>query len=106
LNDLLDESDLPLSRAAHPPASLLQEYRGAWPLIRSDAEVDRELGNALAAALVKRREYGYDVTLASGTLCPHCSRSLRATAVRHIDESGFDIICESCHADIIRAERR
>ena len=76
----------------------------AWPLIRSDAEVDREPGNALAAALVKRR--GYDVTLASGTLCPNCSRSLRATAVRHIDESGFDIICESCHADIIRAERR
>ena len=65
-----------------------------------------EPGNALAAARVKRREYGYDVTLASGTLCPHCSRSLRVTAVRHIDESGFDIICESCHADIIRAERR
>jgi len=71
LNDLLDESDLPLSRAA-----------------------------------TKRREYGYRVTLASGTLCPHCSRSLRMTAVRNIDESGFDIICESCHADIIRAERR
>ena len=70
-----------------------------------DAEADGELGNALAAALVKRRG-GYDVTLASGTLCPHCSRSLRVTAVRHIDESGFDIICESCHADIIRAERR
>ena len=45
-------------------------------------------------------------TVASGTLCPHCSSSLRVTAVRHIDESGFDIICESCHADIIRAERR
>src|SRR4051812_452415 len=27
LNDLLDESDLPLSRAAHRLASLLQEYR-------------------------------------------------------------------------------
>ena len=77
----------------------------AWPLIRSDAEVDGELGNALAAALVKRRG-SYDVTLACGTLCPSCSRSLRATAVRHIDESGFDIICESCHARIIRAERR
>jgi len=37
-NDLLDESDLPLSRAAHGLASLLQEYRGAWPL-KSDAEV-------------------------------------------------------------------
>ena len=49
---------------------------------------------------------GYGVTPASGTLCPHCSRSLRVTAVPHIDESGFDIICESCHADIIRAERR
>lgn len=106
LNDLLDESDLPLSRAAHRLASLLQEYRGAWPLIKSDAEVDPEPGKALAAALAKRREYGYRVTLASGTLCPHCSRSLRVTAVRHIDESGFDIICESCHADIIRAERR
>ena len=95
MNDLLDESDLPLSRAAHPPASLLR-----------DAVVDGEPGNALAAALVKRREYGFDVTLASGTLCPNCSRSLRATAVRHFDESGFDIICESCHADVIRAERR
>jgi hypothetical protein len=68
--------------------------------------VDPERGKALPGARVKRREYGYDVTLASGTLCPNCSRSLRATAVRHIDESGFDIICESCHADIIRAERR
>ena len=105
LNDLLDESDLPLSRAAHRLASLLQEYRGAWPL-KSDAEVDPEPGKALAAAPAKRRECGYRVTLASGTLCPHCSRSLRVTAVRHIDESGFDIICESCHADIIRAERR
>ena len=78
----------------------------AWPLIDPTRKWTGEPGNALAAALVKRREYGYDVTLASGTLCPHCSRSLRVTAVRHIDESGFDIICESCHADIIRAERR
>ena len=57
LNDLLDESDLPLSRAAHRLASLLQEYRGAWPLIKSDAEVDPERGKALAAALAKRREF-------------------------------------------------
>ena len=107
LSDLLDESKLlPINQAAHRLVSLMQEYRGAWPLIKSDAEVDPERGKALAAALVKRREYGYGVTLASGTLCPHCSRSLRVTAVRHIDESGFDIICESCHADIIRAERR
>jgi hypothetical protein len=107
LRDLLDESQLlPINQAVHRLARLLQEYRGAWPLIKSDAEVDREPGKALAAAPVKRREYGYCVTLASGTLCPHCSRSLRVTAVRHIDESGFGIICESCHADIIRAERR
>src|SRR5215831_7224147 len=66
----------------------------------------KEFAGPEEAALAKRREYGYRVTLASGTLCPHCSRSLRVTAVRHIDESGFDIICESCHADIIRAERR
>jgi hypothetical protein len=57
LNDLLDESDLPLSRAAHRLASLLQEYRGAWPLIKSDAEVDPERGKALAAALAKRRQF-------------------------------------------------
>jgi hypothetical protein len=56
LNDLLDES-LPLSRAAHRLASLLQEYRGAWPLIKSDAEVDPERSKALAAALTKRREF-------------------------------------------------
>jgi hypothetical protein len=75
------------------------------PLIKSDA-VDLEPNKAWAAAPAKRREYGYRVTLAPGTLCPHCSRPLRVTAIRHIDESGFDIICESCHGDIIRAERR
>jgi len=37
--------------------SLLQEYRGAWPLIKSDAEVDPERGKALAAALAKQREF-------------------------------------------------
>ena len=73
--------------------------------IKSDAEVGPASGKALAAAPAKRREYGYRVTPAPGTLCPCCSRSLRA-AVHHIDESGFDIICESCHAEIIRAERR
>ena len=58
LNDLLDESELlPLSHAAHRLASLLQEYRGAWPLIKSDAEADPERGKALAAALAKRREF-------------------------------------------------
>ena len=87
-------------------AAFLWDSLSNPPPIKSDAEVDPEPGKALAAALAKRREYGYRVTLASGTLCPHCSRSLRVTAVRHIDESGFDIICESCHADIIRAERR
>ena len=95
-------TELKLAASEHAPESPAQSTEQA---ATRDA-VDRELGNALAAALVKRREYGYDVTLASGTLCPHCSRSLRVTAVRHIDESGFDIICESCHADIIRAERR
>ena len=54
LSDLLDESEpLPLNRAAHRLASLLQEYRGAWPLIKSDAEADPERGKALAAALAK-----------------------------------------------------
>src|SRR5262245_2607909 len=38
------------------------------PLIKSDAEVDPEPG--------ERREYGYRVTLAPGTLCPRCSRPL------------------------------
>jgi len=87
-------------------AAFLWDSLSNPPPIKSDAEVDPEPDKALAAALAKRREHGYRVTLASGTLCPHCSRSLRVTAVRHIDESGFDIICESCHADIIRAERR
>ena len=72
------------------------------PLMAAEGEA----GKALAAARVKRREYGYDVTLACGTLCPNCSRLLRATAVRYIDESGFEVVCESCHAGIIRAERR
>jgi hypothetical protein len=108
-----------IGRLEVPPPTVLKEFAGPedteqaaflWdslsnpPPIKSDAKVDPEPGKALAAALAKRREYGYRVTLASGTLCPHCSRSV--TAVRHIDESGFDIICESCHADIIRAERR
>ena len=44
---------LPINQAAHRLASLLQEYRGAWPLIKSDAEVDPERGKALAAALAK-----------------------------------------------------
>jgi hypothetical protein len=58
LSDLLDESELlPINQAAHRLVSLLQEYRGAWPLIKSDAEVDPEPGKALAAALVKRREF-------------------------------------------------
>jgi hypothetical protein len=46
-----------ISRAAHRLASLLQEYRGAWPPIKSDAKVDPERGQALAAALAKRREF-------------------------------------------------
>ena len=58
LSDLLDESEqLPINQAAHRLVSLPQEYRGAWPLIKSDAEVDSERGKALAAALAKRREF-------------------------------------------------
>ena len=58
LGDLLKESELlPINQAAHRLASLLQEYRGAWPLIKSDAEVDPERGKALAAALAKRRVF-------------------------------------------------
>jgi hypothetical protein len=58
LSDLLDESELvPVNQAAHRLVSLLQEYRGAWPLIKSDAEADPERGKALAAALAKRREF-------------------------------------------------
>ena len=58
LSNLLDESELlPINQWVHRLASLLQEYRGAWPLIKSDAEVDPERGKALAAALAKRREF-------------------------------------------------
>ena len=58
LRDLLDESErLPINQTVHRLAMLLQEYRGAWPLIKSDAEVDPERGKALAAALAKRREF-------------------------------------------------
>ena len=58
LNDLLDEYELlPINQAAHRLVILLQAYRGAWPLIKSDAEVDPERGQALAAALAKRREF-------------------------------------------------
>ena len=58
LSDLLDGGELlPINQAAHRLASLLQEYRGAWPLIKSDAEADPERGKALAAALAKRREF-------------------------------------------------
>jgi len=58
LSDLLDESKrLPINQTAHRLVSLMQEYRGAWPLIKSDAEVDPERGKALAAALSKQREF-------------------------------------------------
>jgi hypothetical protein len=43
--------------AAHRLASPLQEFRGVWPVIKSDAEVGPERGKALAAALAKRREF-------------------------------------------------
>ena len=56
LGELL-ELDLPIDQAAWRAAGLLAEYRGLWPLIKSDAEADPELGKALAAALAKRREF-------------------------------------------------
>jgi hypothetical protein len=57
LSDLLDEGGLlPINQAAHRLASLLQEYRGLWPLIKSDAEADTERAKALEAALTIRRQ--------------------------------------------------
>ena len=57
LTDLLDEGELlPINQAAHRLASLLQEHRGVWPLIKSDAEADPERGKALEAALTIRRQ--------------------------------------------------
>jgi len=49
---------------------------------------------------------GYDVTIVNGIACPHCATPLRVTAVRYIDESGFSIVCEACHADVVQVERR
>ena len=58
LSDLLDESELlPIDQGRIRLFGLLAQYRGAWPLIKSDAEVDPERGKALAAALAKRREF-------------------------------------------------
>ena len=57
LSDLLDESELlPINQVAHRLASLLQEYRGLWPLIKSDAEADTDRAKALEAALTIRRQ--------------------------------------------------
>jgi hypothetical protein len=58
LRDLLDESELlPSYDADQSVVSLLRAYRRAWPLIKSDAEVDPERGKALAAALAKWRMF-------------------------------------------------
>jgi hypothetical protein len=53
LSHLLDQGDLPPIALAR----LLHTYRGLWPLIVCDAEVDTERGKALATALAKRREF-------------------------------------------------
>jgi hypothetical protein len=58
LSDLVDESELlPINQAARRLASLLHEYRGLWPLIKSDAEADTDRAKALEAALTIRRQF-------------------------------------------------
>ena len=57
LSDLLDESELlPIDQGRIRLFGLLAQYRGAWPLIKSDAEVDPERGKALTVALAKLRK--------------------------------------------------
>ena len=57
LSNLLDESELlPIDQGRIRLFGLLAQYRGAWPLIKSEAEVDPERGNALTVALAKLRK--------------------------------------------------
>jgi hypothetical protein len=57
LSDLLDESELlPIDQGRIRLFGLLAQYRGAWPLIKSEAEVDPERGKALTVALAKLRK--------------------------------------------------
>ncbi len=57
LSDLLDEASCCDQSGGSSSGEPAAGYRGAWPLIKSDAEVDPERGKALAAALAKRREF-------------------------------------------------
>ena len=57
LSDLLDESErLPIDQGRIRLFGLMAQYRGAWPLIKSEAEVDPERGKALTVALAKLRK--------------------------------------------------
>jgi hypothetical protein len=57
LSDLLDESELlPIDQGRIRLFGLLAQYRGAWPLIKSEAEVDPERGKVLTVALAKLRK--------------------------------------------------
>jgi hypothetical protein len=57
LSDLLDESELlPIDQGRIRLFGLLAQYRGAWPLIKSEAEADPERGKALIVALAKLRK--------------------------------------------------
>jgi hypothetical protein len=47
----------------------------------------------------------YAVRMAADWACPHCTRPLRPSAVRHIGFGCFDIVCEACHCDVLRIER-
>jgi hypothetical protein len=68
LSDLLDESELlPIDQGRIRLFGLLAQYRGAWPLIKSQAEVDPERGKALTVALAKLPKcFG----LAAGSMTP------------------------------------
>jgi hypothetical protein len=50
------------------------------------------------------RGYDYEVRLAAGQSCPHCSATLRPGAVRYFDATGAAIVCEACHCDLVRIE--
>jgi hypothetical protein len=50
------------------------------------------------------RGYDYEVFLAAGQPCSHCSAVLRPSAVRYVDATGIAIVCETCHRDVLRIE--
>jgi hypothetical protein len=45
----------------------------------------------------------FRVAMASDWCCPHCSRSLRPTAVRR-DDAVTRLLCELCHAELLTVE--